>query len=348
MEDVQVEVAAAVAVSSSAHSMTTQSPRMERSTAASTSTPVLAEYTERHNHEELHILKIVGAPLLNLPPSVTRALLHPLFQDTAIILICAFLTWSNATRGEHISAFLLAPSLALAAATILPQHSTSAALGGYLGMGTAAVVTSFAWLAVTALVGCALWATFIRLELFAGFSGRLGVIAFVSCNISYLLSAAVGNVRASDYVGNAGWDYVTLEVGILTVAASTLTAIATGAVRRMPGLAATALNPVAAGSAVALVLTLCILPTEYRDAASVVASIGEGSFVGMASYARLPSLGAFFLTGLLCGGVNLALVPLFGGFAGKAGFCAFLSCFLYVLGARLFRLLRQIARSSRD
>ena len=52
-------------------------------------------------------------------------------------------------------------------------------------------------------------------------------------------------------------------------------------------------------------------------------------------------MGAFLVTGLLCGGVNLALAPLFGGFAGKAGFCAFVSCLIYVLSARLIRSFRQ-------
>jgi len=100
----------------------------------------------------------------------------------------------------------------------------------------------------------------------------------------------------------------------------------------------------------ALLSMLIINATEYKHASGLYNGFAVGSYVGMASLQKIPSISKFVVVSLLAALWGLVLTPVFVGFAGKSGFTAMLGHVTYVrmdavmegiLGCRSSRRRRQ-------
>ena len=202
----------------------------------------------------------------------------------------------------------------LVAGLALPEYGVPAYCGSFVGMAGTEVLGSYA--AVTA-AGLAAGAVFVLAAgFFDGFGGKLGTAAFVGCGTVVL---ATGSGPAS---GGAPPPPATaaLLVGSAGVAAVT-TVVAS--VRLGHG-------PVVGSGVVGLTVGL-VAPPLFGAGEAVAAVAFCASFAGMARPDWLPGEQVMLGTGLLCGGLFVAVTPSFGGFGGKLGTVAFTAC----LGARV-------------
>ncbi|KAL3926363.1 MAG: hypothetical protein SGBAC_013507 [Bacillariaceae sp.] len=81
----------------------------------------------------------------------------------------------------------------------------------------------------------------------------------------------------------------------------------------------------------ALFSMLVVNATEYRHASGLYNGFAVGSYVGMASLQKIPSISRFTVVSLLAAIWGLALTPVFVGFAGKSGFTAMLGHVTYAM-----------------
>ena len=87
--------------------------------------------------------------------------------------------------------------------------------------------------------------------------------------------------------------------------------------RRIEGSSQTPLNNILTPVVYALSSMLCVNATKYIHAPAIYNGFAVGSYVGMVSLNRVPSLRRFALVSAFASAWGLALTPCFIGFAGK-------------------------------
>ena len=321
-------------------------------------TVAVAQYTESHNYESIFFLRFNRRRLEVRPHAAIRSVQKGFAEGKP--------PWQAlVAAGSCLCTASIVPrfgvSLAQAIVTTLtnfavPQLGAAAAVGAYSAMSSAKYQPSLAWSALIAGVIAPLWLMCNHYKVLSGWGGRLGTMSFGVSNLlvplvaasepSLELSASVywdgaSAAEASGGGGGGGWTELTPEVALMIVVVVASSALLTKLARESGS--SSLRNPVAAGSAVALGLmiitaALCGQGGE-RDLVMeriISGGIGQGSFTGMAGDGVLRSRRAFFIAGLIGGGLNLLLHPFARGFGGKQGFLALLSCATF-RGAELLR-----------
>jgi len=200
----------------------------------------------------------------------------------------------------------------LLAALIAGEQAAPAYCGSFVGMVSTAVLPTVAPVAAASLVAAAVFVASKRV--FNGFGGKLGTTAFVGC-------AAV--VLPSSYTYGAGSE-LSLVPATAALVAATVGAAAAFLLSVRFGHGA-----VVGSAAVGLTAGLLAPPALGSGLGGTVAAAAfAGSFVGMVSETRLPSVPLVAVAGATSGVVFVGVAPAVGGSGGKLGTVAFTACLL--------------------
>eukprot|EP00798_Chlamydomonas_sp_ICE-L_P021975 gene21975-29035_t len=276
------------------------------------------EQLEVHNNEGMRSLSLAKTPSAIELNTVERALEAawdsfqaggPVWQ-AVVIVTATFFTYSISTRllGSGIGPNLAEAVVTTFASLAIPHMITHVATGSYGAMTSDLITPNYGWVALHAVLTACVWMSFVRYKIFVGFSGRLGVAAWTACLIAVLIlgaSTARSNEEwASLFRRDTYWEDMTV-------------------IRRVPKMPVIMANPVAAASSFALCAMLVVSCTGYKLTDELLVAIGQGSFVGMGSFDRLPLTSDFVMSGIFSSGVNLLVFPFFNGWGGRVGFMAF-------------------------
>ena len=198
----------------------------------------------------------------------------------------------------------------LLAALTVGEQAAPAYCGTFVGMVSTGVFPTLLPVAAASVVAAVVFV--LAKRVFNGFGGKLGTTAFVGCAAVVIPSAytyAAGSALASApalaavVAATAG----ALAAFVLSVHYDHGAVVGSAAV----GLAAGLLAPPALGTTLG---------------GTVAAAAFAGSFVGMVSETRLPSLALVGLAGAVSGVVFVGVAPVFAGSGGKLGTVAFTAC----------------------
>ena len=176
-----------------------------------------------------------------------------------------------------------------------------------------------------------------------GFSGRLGATAFISMNITaiitFLVDSSVGFDRYGFDSNNGEVTTMGWEEAMVTIL-STLFVATTASWHRLNS--TVPLNPVLIPSTWALFCMLIVSLTQYDYTSSMFNGIAVGSYVAMASESRLPKVSNFGIVGCIAGIYVCLLDNFFLGFGGKSGFTAMIGYATYLCIQLLLKKMRRI------
>jgi hypothetical protein len=207
-----------------------------------------------------------------------------------------------------LGVIVAAALVGLLADRLLPSYGAAVYCGAFVGMASPAV---FATLPAVTAAGLVAGMVFVAAEqVFDGFGGKLGTVAFVGCAVIALALGAEG--------GSGTAVSGTTAVGFVLAGAAAAGITYLSSVRLNHG-------PVQASALIGLVggLVCPALPVVGDGIAAVVFC---ASFAGMASPDRVPSVWAMAVAGALCGVLVAATSPVLVGFGGKLGTIAFVAC----------------------
>ncbi|CAE8592616.1 unnamed protein product [Polarella glacialis] len=271
--------------------------------------------------------------------------------------IGAFLTHLYSNDGKKVGGNLAQATLVTLCCHLAPQLSAPFAMGAYIGVVSDEILPGNQWLCLLCLVGTCFWRLMSHFKLLVGFSGRLGFAAFVSCHITQvaiLIPADVVHYQKGSllsdvlFFGKAQvWDPTPRWQPIFTgLVAATYGAVQSKFLRDLGG---SLENPITAATSGALLCFIVLTVTGWSYAEVAMNGIAVGSFVGMASLELLPTTWSFALVGLLAGCFIPLLEPVWQGWSGKQGTCAFLGCCVFLAARRLCRWIRSWCRpASKD
>lgn len=198
--------------------------------------------------------------------------------------------------------------IGLLADRLLPSYAAAIYCGAFVGMTSPAV---FADLTALTAAGLVAGVVFVAAEqVFDGFGGKLGTVAFVGC-------AAVALALGTD-AGTGSTVSGTTAVGYVLAGAAAAGITYVSSVRLNHG-------PVQASALVGLVGGL-VGPTLPVVGDGIVTVVFCASFVGMATPDRIPGEAATAVAGALCGVLVAATNPVLVGLGGKLGTIAFVAC----------------------
>lgn len=224
----------------------------------------------------------------------------------AVVGPLTFLVSTSLGQGPVVASALVG----LVAALTVGEQATPAYCGSFVGMVSTAVLPTLGPVAAASLVAAGVYV--LAKRVFGGFGGKLGTTAFVGCT-AVILPSSYTYAPASA---------LAVEPAVAAVVAATGGAVAAFllSVRYDHG-------AVVGSAVVGLVAGLLAPPAFGPELGGVVAAAAfAGSFVGMVSKTRLPSLAVVAVAGLLSGLVYVGVAPVFGGSGGKLGTIAFTAC----------------------
>lgn len=200
----------------------------------------------------------------------------------------------------------------LLAALTVGEQAAPAYCGSFVGMASTAVFPALAPVAAASLVAALVYV--LSKRVFQGFGGKLGTTAFLGCGAVVLPSS---------------YSYAAGVPVAPTTALAAITAATVGALAAFLLAVRLGHGAVVGSAAVGLVAGLLSPPTLGPALGGVVAAAAfAGSFVGMVSETRLPSLALVGVAGVVSGLVYVGVAPHFGGSGGKLGTIAFTACLL--------------------
>ncbi len=191
--------------------------------------------------------------------------------------------------------------------------------GSFVGMSSKFLLTNYNEFLLASIIAGLIFV--IARNIFSGFGGKLGAIAFTSTTIAGLIF----NHQFTSTAMIVDWK-VNMMVILLAVIASSASFYLNNILNH---------GPVLASGIVGLTGGL-ILPAmfpEYGEVLSVVVICA--SFAGMSNRERFPHFGYMVLAGLLIGLLYVFSLPVFGGAGGKLGTIAF-TAVLSIHGSKLF------------
>lgn len=305
---------------------------------------VVEQYIELHNDEA--IITISKRQRLRTFFSEQVRSGHWALQCLCIVL-STFLTHCYANHGPKVGGNLAQATVVTLGCQVVPPLGAPVAMGAYLGAGSQAVVPHYLWVGMLSLLGCAAWRLVSSCKLLVGFGGRIGLTAFCTCHaLQLVLAMPLGAVEWNAYGDPRDlWDPdLPLEEVLIGVTSPVPAVLLSKALRDSGG---SFENPVAGATAAALACFVPLSVSGWRYADGAMPGVGIGSFVGMASFELLPRTLDFGAAALFAGGFHVLLGPVFKGWAGKQGFCAFLG-FSLQLGLRRLGLaaLRRAGRKA--
>lgn len=201
-------------------------------------------------------------------------------------------------------------------------------------------IAHYAWLAVLSAVVASVWWSVSRLKLFDGYAGRLGTTTFLGMNLSMLIFVPADVVSWKLYI----WGFLNLvhvgeeesstspkvpyswtqeaESAIVYVLGVLWLGVLSGGTRllnkrRIEGTSQSPINNILTPVVYALSSMLVVNATDYVHAPAIFNGFAVGTYVGMVSLKRVPSLQRFALVSAFASVWGLTLTPCFIGFAGK-------------------------------
>ena len=211
------------------------------------------------------------------------------------------------------------------AAMVAPEYSVAAYCGSFVGMSSNDLFFNYAEVVLASAVAGLVYV--LTRDVFAGFGGKLGTIAFIGAALT-----ALSFRREFLIVPIADWN-TNLWIIVIALIAAPLTFYLSHSHRN---------GPVLASGAVGLVggLILPVLFPVYGSQFAVVAICA--SFTGMSSKQRCPTFLYIGIAGLFTGILFVYSNPLLGGAGGKLGTIAFASIIATNGFFRLFRNTQKI------
>jgi hypothetical protein len=260
---------------------------------------------------------------------------------TAIVgVVLVWYAWNNA----GINNVIASAAFGLVGGLVLKKHFAIFYSATFAGMCSAAVIPHWYW---AVLVGVILWALWILLEkMFAGVGGKFGMIAMVAGQIAAIVVLLVGDIDKHP-IYNSAAEYTDIwQIWLLGPIVAAVSAYMV--VWLLKNKSETVKNTTVGSAIVGLIggflllaLTeeLLLKTTENiievkTIAAALAAACFTGSFVGMASAARMETKGvmpdycAYLITGAISSLILLLLTPYLGT-GGKYGFSAFCAVLIW-------------------
>jgi hypothetical protein len=197
----------------------------------------------------------------------------------------------------------------LAAAVVLPSYAVPIFCGSFVGMASPAVFASYNQILLAGFLSALLFV--FAQDLFKGFGGKLGTIAFVgSIAATYILDAQLVHLSIPPWEDN-----------MLIIGFSVFGAVATFWIHTVLGH-----DAVTASSLVGLIAGL-FLPALFGNPFGTTLAIIVfcASFIGMSTSERIPGWGFMIVTGMAAGLMFIYSIPFIGGAGGKLGTVAFAS-----------------------
>ena len=228
------------------------------------------------------------------------------FEFLAVVIggLLAFYLSTDLGLGAVIAASLVG----IIADMIVPKYGVPAYCGSFVGMSSNALFFNLGEVALASAIAGIVYV--LAREVYGGFGGKLGTIAFVGAS-----TAGFGLGREFLIAPIADWQ-TNLWVLLIAFIAAPLTFYLS--LNRKNG-------PVLASGAVGLIggLILPILSPQYGSTLAVVAICA--SFTGMSSAERCCKFWHILIASLFTGYLFIFATPLLGGAGGKLGTIAFAS-----------------------
>ncbi len=221
------------------------------------------------------------------------------------VLCGAIFTYALSVTLE-LGAVIAASLVGILAALVVPAYGVPLYCGAFVGMTSAQLLVTHGELAIAGAVAGAVY--LLTTDVFSGFGGKLGTIAFTGSVITGL-----GLAREFLITPTPDWDVLWIII-VCSIIATVSTYTLNVKLRH---------GPVLASSVVGLTSGL-ILPALYPEIGSTLAVMAVcASFAGMSGEQHFPRLTQMVLVGAITGAIFIYSMPLLGGAGGKLGTIAF-------------------------
>jgi hypothetical protein len=251
------------------------------------------------------ILQIVteGRKLASVSPS--GVFTHKALRNFLSVFVGVFVSYAlnhEAGLGSVVAAGLVA----VVAALVLPAQGVPLYCGSFVGMASTKLLGTYPDVAVAAILASVLYV--LTVDVFGGFGGKLGTIAFTGCVVTGLCFEGEFSHPAV-----ASWD-VAWQIILISVVAAVVTYWLSVNMKH---------GAVMASGIVGVVAGL-VLPAMNTDIGGTLAVMAIcASFAGMSSSARFPTIWPMLAAGFVTGLVFVYGAPFLGGAGGKLGTTAF-------------------------
>jgi hypothetical protein len=223
------------------------------------------------------------------------------------VVIGALLTFTLSNyfaMGPVIAASLVG----IIATVIVPKYDVPVYCGSFVGMASIDIFGTYSLLLLAGIIAAFIYV--ISKNVFTGFGGKLGAIAFAGCLSASLLG---GRTLGSSSVPE--WNTAVLLV-IYSILGAVLTYIISVRLK----------NSSVISSGITGILGGLILPVAYPETGNLLAvMVICASFAGMSSKKRIANEILIAIVGFLCAILFIFTAPYFGGAGGKLGTIAFSS-----------------------
>lgn len=218
--------------------------------------------------------------------------------------VITFILSNNLQLGAVVASSIVG----IAATLIIPRYDVPTFCGSFVGMASITLLTTYFCVFLAGIIAGIVFV--ITKQVFNGFGGKLGTIAFIGCVFAALITR---NSFLTDAVPN--W-----QTGRLMIIYAVLGAVLTFIVSER-------LNHSAViSSGLIGVFAGLILPVVYPEiGVSLGVVVFCASFAGMSSLDRVHNELQMAIAGLFCGIIFMYTAPYLGGAGGKLGTIAFIS-----------------------
>jgi len=205
-----------------------------------------------------------------------------------------------------LGAIIAASLVGLVGAAVVKEYAVEVYCGAFVGMVSPDVLHDFGHTVIAGVIAGTIF--FLTRDVFKGYGGKLGAIAFSS----WILVSISSRCRLLDVL--VEFRHFGISIMLFSLGAAVLTYLLSVRLRN---------GPVFASSLVGLLGGL-LLPAFGAENASVLAAVVmAASFVGMSSEEKLSNEAAVLFSGLIMGIVFIYSANHFGGAGGKLGTLAF-------------------------
>ena len=226
------------------------------------------------------------------------------------VVLCALITYVFSYHLE-MGPVVASGLVGIMAALIISKHTVAAFCGSFVGMACNTLLINH-WYVLLAGIIAGLVFVFSK-NVFKGFGGKLGTIAFTGCVWAALITRR----------GFTGDSIVNWDTGKYLLIYSVLAAVITYILNVRLN------NSAVISSGAVGVSAGLIMPVIYPQMGAIIAVMMYcASFAGMANLERIPNEIYMVITGILCALFFIYSAPYLGGAGGKLGTIAFASCII--------------------
>lgn len=207
-----------------------------------------------------------------------------------------------------LGAVVAASVIGILADMVAPEYGVPAYCGAFVGMSSNALFFSYSEVALASAIAGIVYV--ITRDVFSGFGGKLGTIAFIGASLAgFSLGREFLITPVADWTTN-------FYVLVVALIAAPLTFYLNCNLKNGPVLASSAVGLIAG-------LTLPVLFPLLGSNLAIVAICA--SFTGMSNTKRCPQFWHMLVAGIFTGILFVFSTPLLGGAGGKLGTIAFAS-----------------------